>query len=75
MEYCSKGDLKSFLTEHQKEFNDSLKNFNKMGLVYKDKSRTSAYPNLDMEILHRWIFQVDFNIRAHKNLSILKIDI
>ena len=58
LEYCSKGDLKSFLVDHRKEFNDSLNDFQKTGVSNKSIPKSSVNQVLDIKILHRWAFQV-----------------
>ena len=58
LEYCSKGDLKSFLVDHRKEFHDSLNEFYKTGFTNKSIPKSSANQILDIRILLRWVFQV-----------------
>ena len=58
LEYCSKGDLKSFLVDHRKEFYDSLNEFHNAETLNQKSSKSSGNPILDIKILHRWIFQV-----------------
>ena len=58
LEYCSKGDLKSFLVEHREEFQDALTEYHNTGFCNDNISKNSADPVLDVKILYQWGFQV-----------------
>ena len=67
LEYCSKGNLKSFLVENRKQFSESLENFSKIGMASLEVPLKVEYPSVDIHFLYFWTFQV------RKNMSHLLI--
>ena len=60
LEYCSKGDLRSYLINHEKEFNKSLEFYqmNKcLATVEKDVSDTKSH---NVALLCQWVYQVTY---------------
>ena len=62
LEYCSKGDLKTFLIENRKDIEKHLNEFYKTGSISHSEMKISKKPidyYLDVSILYRWVFQVE----------------
>ena len=55
LEYCSKGDLKSYLIHHREEIEKELIHFSNSGFT---PSTTSSRVTFDVKLLHRWVYQV-----------------
>ena len=61
LEYCSKGDLKTFLIENRKEIEKHLSEFYETGSIPHSEMKNSQKPMdyyLDVLMLYRWVFQV-----------------
>ena len=58
LEFCSKGDLRSYLANHRLEFEKSLQYYCQRG-VSEEIAVTNAdeIPN-DIRLLYRWTYQV-----------------
>ena len=65
LEYCSKGDLNSFLNKHRTEFEDSLMHFQYTGGIKLGLSTNSTSTPSDIRLLYRWMFQVIHIGRSH----------
>ena len=60
LEYCSAGNLRSYLIDHQREFRQSLDYYDMYG--HMDTSQISSTPNVvgiphDIRLLYRWAHQ------------------
>ena len=58
LEYCSKGDMRSYLIHHRKEFQKSLSNFDNNGTLEYIPVSTPTAIHHDVRLLYRWTYQV-----------------
>ena len=59
LEYCPKGDLRSYLIDHEKEFKTSLKYYHEHGCMTEPSISTVAIAH-DIRLLCLWACQVEF---------------
>ena len=58
LEYCCKGELRSFLIRHRLEIEKSLTLYINSGFFESTKSKSARNVILDVKILYRWVYQV-----------------
>ena len=58
LEYCCKGDLRSFLIRHRLEIEKSLTLYMNSGFFESTKSKSARNVILDVKILYRLVYQV-----------------
>jgi hypothetical protein len=58
LEYCSNGDLRSYLITNREEFERSLKHYTEKGRIDHCTSSDKAGTSLDIMVLCRWAYQV-----------------
>lgn len=61
LEYCPKGDLRSYLIDHEKEFKTSLKYYHEHGCMTESSILNESIAH-DIRLLCVWACQVDFLI-------------
>ena len=60
LEFCSKGDINSYLCQYRQEFRHSLSVFDERKIISElTTSSKGAVPH-DIRLLYRWTYQVSF---------------
>ena len=59
LEYCSKGNLRAYLVDHESEFMNSLKYFKENDCVEPLQNSEIGNASNDVFLLHRWSYQVN----------------
>ena len=62
LEYCPKGDLRSYLIEHEKEFRRSLKFYHENGCMVDLSPNSGDVIRHDVRLLCIWACQVKYNL-------------
>ena len=60
LEYCSKGNMRSYLIDHENDFKKSLEEFSRpqtRNSIFKTPSGSGG-PSHDVSLLYRWTYQV-----------------
>ena len=60
LEYCAKGNLRSFLIDHRQEFEKSLEYYEKNNFLELLLSFQTSGVSHDVSLLYRWLYQVIF---------------
>ena len=58
LEYCSRGDLKSLLSDHRKEFQNCLSHFYKTGELELVNALKLGGLRVDIKLFFQWSLQV-----------------
>ena len=59
MEYCSRGNLRAYLIDHESEFMSSLKYYKENDCVEPLQNSEIGNASNDVFLLHRWSYQVN----------------
>ena len=71
LEYCPKGNLRSYLIDHEKEFKISLKNYHDKGSIFEPKNFEDTIVH-DIKLLCFWACQVrNFSVTSIAHSVIL----
>ena len=69
LEYCSRGNLRAYLIDHESEFMSSLKYYKDNDFVEPLKISEVEDTSNDVFLLHRWSYQVNF-VAFYNNLDV-----